>query len=128
MPTGDGFTASERHEIDKAIRLAETVCRYEISVFVGAADGEPRAFAERLHGALVAPDRSVLIMVDPTARALEVVTGPEARKELTDREVRLAVLQMQSTFAGGDIVGGIVQGLHMLSEYARKPRMLHAGT
>src|SRR4051794_2472792 len=94
VPGGDGFTASQRHQIDKAIRGAETVCRYEFSVYVGPAEGDPREFAERLHGALVAPDRSVLIMVDPVAHALEVVTGAEARRELEDHEVRLAVAEM----------------------------------
>ena len=53
MATGEAFTASARAEIDKAIRQAETMCRYEFSVFVGASEGETRPFAERLHAALV---------------------------------------------------------------------------
>lgn len=126
MPGGDGFTAAERQQIDKAIRDAETVCRYEFSVFVGRADGEPRAFAERLHAALVAPHRSVLLMVDPAGRFLEVVTGAEARRELEDHEVRLAIIEMQSQLALGDLVGGIVRGINMLAAYARKPPTLHA--
>ena len=77
------FRDSDRHEIDKAIRAAEQASRFEFSVFVGRAEGTPRGFAERLHGASVAPDRSVLVMVDPRARVIEVVTGdartPHAR-------------------------------------------------
>ena len=72
---GDAFSSAQRHEIDKAIRDAETLCRFEFSVFVGRADGESRPFAERLHAALVAPDRSVLVLVDPAAKQLEIVTG-----------------------------------------------------
>jgi uncharacterized membrane protein YgcG len=125
-PAGDPFTASERYEIDKAIRDAETICRFEFSVFVGASEGEARPFAERLHAVLAAPARSVLVMVDPAARIVEVVTGAEARRVLDDSEVRLAVLSMQSAFAAGDLVGGIIQGLSMLAEHARRPRMLHA--
>ena len=46
MPGGDGFTAAQRQQIDKAIRAGETVCRYEFSVYVGPAEGgDPRAFA-----------------------------------------------------------------------------------
>jgi hypothetical protein len=126
VPSGEGFTPAQRQQIDKAIRDAEMVCRYEFSVFVGPAEGDPRQFAERLHSALVAPNRSVLIMVDPAARHLEVVTGAEARRELEDHEVRLAVIEMQSQFALGDLVGGIVRGIHMLAAYARKPPTLHA--
>jgi hypothetical protein len=125
VPGGDGFTSAQRQQIDKAIRDAETVCRYEFSVFVGRAEGEPRAFAERLHSALVAPGHSILVMVDPAAHALEVVTGADARRELEDHEVRLAVVEMQSQLALGDLVGGIVRGINMLAAYARKPPTLH---
>lgn len=128
MPTGDGFDSSERLQIDKAIRAAETICRYEFSVYVGPADDEPRAFAERLHATLVAPDRSVMVMVDPAARVIEVVTGREARCELGDNEVRLAIIEMQSHFVEGDLVGGLVRGITMLAAYARKPRTLHSST
>jgi hypothetical protein len=126
VPSGDGFTHAERQQIDKAIRDAEMVSRYEFSVFVGPAEGEPRAFAERLHSALVAPHRSVLLMVDPSARVLEVVTGSEARRELEDHEVRLAIIEMQSQLAYGDLVGGIVRGVNMLAAHARRPPTLHA--
>lgn len=128
MHAGDAFSASERHDIDKAIRDAETVSRYEFSVFVGAAEQESRPFAERLHATLTAPERSVLVMVDPAARILEIVTGTEVRRALDDAEVRLAAVAMQSAFADGDLVGGITRGVMMLAEHARKPRTLHAGS
>ena len=126
MPAGDAFSAAQRHEIDKAIRDAEIMCRYEFSVYVGASDGETRPFAERLHAALTAPARSVLVLVDPAARIVEIVTGAEVRRDLEDGEVRLAVLSMQTAFAAGDLVGGITQGVMMLADHARRPRMLHA--
>ena len=127
MPAGEGFTAAQRQQIDKAIRQAETSCRFEFSVYVGAAEGEPRAFAARLHGALVAPDRSVLILVDPDARVVEVVTGAEVRRSLDDRSVSLAVVEMQSQFVLDDLSGGIVRGIHSLADCAtRTPRTLHA--
>ena len=126
MPAGDGFSPAQRQRIDRAIREAETVCRYEFSVYVGEAEGDPRGFAERLHGALVAPDRSVLLMIDPARRVLEVVTGAEARRELEDGEVALAVAEMQTHFAHQDLCAGIVRGIGMLAEHARKPPTLHA--
>ncbi|HEX6247529.1 MAG TPA: DUF5130 family protein [Nocardioidaceae bacterium] len=126
MPAGETFSAHERHEIDKAIRDAETVSRYEFSVFVGAAEEEARPFAERLHATLTAPERSVLVVVDPSSRILEIVTGSEVKRDLDDGAVQLAALAMQSAFAGGDLVGGIQRGVMMLAEHARKPRMLHA--
>lgn len=125
MGGGEAFTASQRHQIDKAIRDAEQMSRYEFSVYVGASEGETRPFAERLHAALAAPERSVLVLVDPAARIVEVVTGSEARRDLDDAEVKLAVLSMQSAFAAGDLVGGIVAGVHQLAEHARRPTLKH---
>lgn len=125
MAGGEGFTAEQRHDIDRAIRAAETVSRYEFSVFVGASEGEPHAFAHRLHAALVAPDRSVLVMVDPDARSVEVVTGGAVRRDLPDESVRLAIATMQSTFAAGDLAGGIKRGVAMLADAARQPETLH---
>lgn len=126
MPVGDGFSAEQRHDIDRAIRAAETVCRYEFSVFVGASEGEAGPFARRLHASLLAPSRSVLIMVDPAARLLEVITGSVVRRVLTDDAVRLAAVAMQSAFAEGDLVGGIKRGVAQLSEAAVEPHTLHA--
>ena len=120
------FTASQRVSLDQAIRAAEQVSRFEFSVFVGTAEGEPRPFAERLHAALSTPARSVLIMVDPAAHVVEVVTGVEVRRYLGDREVALAVLDMQGEFAGGDLVRGLRRGISMMGMSARAPRTLHA--
>lgn len=123
MSAGDAFSAAERSEIDKSIRRAETMCRFEFSVYVGASDGETRPFAERLHAALVAPGRSVLVLVDPAARIVEIVTGVEARRVLDDAEVALAALTMRTAFAAGDLVGGITAGVNQLAEHARRPSL-----
>jgi hypothetical protein len=128
VPSGEGFSSDQRFEIDRAIRAAETACRYEFSVYVGAADGEAGPFAQRLHAALVAPARSGLILVDPAARLLEVVTGSVVRRDLPDESVRLAAVAMQSAFSEGDLVGGIKRGLAQLAEAARKPATLHASS
>jgi uncharacterized membrane protein YgcG len=128
VASGDGFSADQRFEIDRAIRAAETVCRYEFSVYVGTADVEVRPFAERLHASLVAPARSVLILVDPAARLLEIVTGSVVRRDLSDEAVRLAAVAMESAFAEGDLVGGIKRGLAQLADAARKPATLHASS
>jgi uncharacterized membrane protein YgcG len=126
VPAGDGFSAQQRHDIDRAIRAAETVSRYEFSVFVGSSAGEAGPFARRLHAALTSPDRSVLVFVDPAARILEIITGSVVRRDLGDDAVRLAAVAMQASFAQGDLVGGIKRGLAQLSEAAAEPRTLHA--
>lgn len=126
MPAGDPFSSAERFALDDAIRKAEQLCRAEFSVFFGTADGHPRAFATSLLNSLVAPARSILIMVDPAARALEIVTGGHVRRTLTDKQVHIAAVHMESDFANGDLVGGLKRGIQMLAEQARPPETLHA--
>ena len=127
MAAGDAIRSADRVVLDETIRKAEQLARVEFSVFVGSAEGEPRQFATGLHASLVAPARSVLVMVDPTQRLLEVVTGSYVRRTLTDNEVELAVAAMQSDFAAGDLVGGLRRGILMLADHARAPQTLHAG-
>ena len=126
VAAGD-FSSAERYALDETIRKAEQQSRVEFSLFVGSAEGDPRAFATQLHNSLVAPTRSILILVDPDARALEIVTGGYVRRTLSDKEVELTALQMQTSFAEGDLVGGIKRGIAMLAEHARPQNTLHAG-
>ena len=125
MQAGEPFSSAQDAEIDRAIRGAETTCRFEFSVYVGAVDGPTQPFARRLHASLSSPDRSVLILVDPAARSLEVITGSVVRRSLSDDAVRLAVAGMQSAFSAGDMVGGIKHGVGQLADAARQPATLH---
>lgn len=124
--SGAHLSSAQRFEIDRAIRSAEQTSRCEFSVYVGRSDGPSRPFAERLHASLVAPQRSVLILVDPHGRQLEVVTGSAVRRTLSDREVGLAIVEMQSALAEGDLVTGITRGIGRLAEHARAQNTLHA--
>lgn len=127
MAAGELLSAADRLVLDRAIRLAEQTCRFEFSVYVGPTEGEgTRAWATRLHNRLVAPARSVLILVDPSRRATEVVTGGDVRIHLTDAEVELAVLAMSSEFADGNLLSGLQRGIAMLAEHARPQNTLHA--
>ena len=126
MAAGE-LTESDRLALDRTIRLAEQSCRFEFSVHVGPAEGgDTRAWATRLHNRLVVPSRSVLVLVDPVGRAIEVVTGGEVRRHLTDAEVELAVLSMSSEFAAGNLLAGLQRGIMMLAEHARPQNTLHA--
>ena len=127
MARGEWLSEADRLALDRAIRLAEQSCRFEFSVYVGPAESDDtRAWATRLHNRLVAPARSVLILLDPQRRAIEVVTGGDVRVHLSDAEVELAVLAMTSEFAAGNLLGGLQRGISMLAEHARPQNTLHA--
>lgn len=123
MPSGRGsdqpFTDGQVREISRACSTASSESGLFFSVFVGPVEGEIRDHAERLHAALGAvASRAVLVLVAPGDRQLEIVTGKESARRLSDRACALAALSMTTAFSGGDLVGGVVTGLRMLSEAA----------
>ncbi len=126
MPSGDGFSDRQRDDIARAIGAAERDTGLPFSVYVGPLGEHSRQHALGLHAALADPGRAVLVAVDPASRRLEIVTGAESRRWLDDRGAGLGALAMTTQFAGGDLAGGIVNGLVTLAEHARHPRVLHA--
>jgi uncharacterized membrane protein YgcG len=128
VPAGDAFTAVQRNEIAKAIADAERVSGRTFSVHVGPSTSDPREYAERLHAALDDPSTSVLIHVDPAARVLEIVTGSEVRRTLTNHQAALAAINMQSAFATGDLTRGLLAGLQQLAPLAKPEHSLHTDT
>jgi uncharacterized membrane protein YgcG len=127
VAAGEPLTEADRLALDRTIRVAEQSSRFEFSVYVGPAQGEDtRAWATRLHNRLVAPARSVMVIVDPRRRVIEVVTGGDVRRHLSDGEVELAVLAMSSEFASGNLLTGLQRGITMLAEHARPQNTLHA--
>lgn len=125
VPAGDNLSPGELNSLNRAIRGAESSSGLTFSVYVGTAEEDSRAYAERLHAALEAPERSVLVMCDPGFKALEIVTGTGARRVLDDVACGLAAASMQTSFMAGDIAGGLVLGVQQLGQAARQPRTLH---
>lgn len=125
MPVGEAFSPAQQEQINRAIEKAEREGGLQFAVYVGATDGDARIAAKALHRQMPDRSRAVLIYVDPASRALEIVTGTEATRVLDDRACSLAALSMTSTFAAGDLSGGIADGLRLLGEYAHRPPVLH---
>ena len=127
MPAGKAFSGRQVEDIERAISQAEQASGLHFSVYVGDVTGDLRDFGRRLLGALGADaDASVVVVVDPTARRLEILTGKQAAYHLDDRATALGALSMTTSLSAGDLRGGIVDGLRTLAEHARQPRTLHA--
>jgi hypothetical protein len=126
VPAGDSFTPAETERLMRAVQHAERISGLTFSVYVGVSEEDSRAYAERLHSALEDPPHSVLVMCDPGFRALEIVTGSQARRQLDDVECRLAAATMRTSFEADDIIGGLVHGIAQLGDAAYQPPTLHA--
>lgn len=131
MATGSGvrqsgLTLRQQERIEQAIERVREENALDVSVLVGDLEltslDQFRPAAEKLHAAL-GEDRapsSVLVVVAPGQRRIEVVTGPAVRRRVPDRVCALAVLSMTSAFGGGDLSGGIVDGLRQIADAAGK--------
>jgi len=121
-PLDQIFSFRELARLDEALTLSSRETGLRFTLYVGDLATPTRARAEELHahsGGGTA--EAVLIAVSPGQRVVEVVTGSAAARRLPDRACALAVLSMTTAFAGGDLVGGIVNGLRQLSDQAGRP-------
>ena len=133
MPSGDmlgiesglsPITQEERVDLQSVLAWARTISGYGFALYVGPLDGG-RADAVAQHAALRSPAGAVLVAVSPTQRRLEIVTGANVAVNLDDRACQLAAMSMTSSFAAGDLAGGLREGIVMLAEHARHPRVIH---
>ena len=114
------FSTRQLLRLDEALRSADQQTGLTFSVYIGELDAPSRESAEKLHKQIDGADHAVLIAVSPNQRKLEIVTGNEARKRISDRDAKLAGLSMAAAFAGGDLAGGILSGIDQLASHAGK--------
>jgi hypothetical protein len=116
------FSYRELARLDEALTMSSRETGLFFNLYLGDLGKRTRSRAEELHASSKAdPSDSVLIAVSPGQRVVEVVTGASAGRRLPDRACALAVLSMTSSFAAGDLVGGIINGLRQLSDQAGRP-------
>lgn len=121
-PRGDSdspLTRSELELLDDVMHEAERATGLRFAAYVGDLGSDTRAAAESLLRSL---DReapvAVLVAVSPAQRVVEVVTGSEAARRISDRAARLAVLSVTSSCGLGEIAQGVVNGLRILADQA----------
>ena len=112
------FTTRQLLRLDEALRVSDQQTGLTFSVYLGDLAEPVRQSAEALHKQVDHAATAVLIAVSPNQRILEIVTGSEARKRISDRDAKLAALSMAAAFAGGDLAGGILAGLDQLASHA----------
>ncbi len=134
MPGGDGFvlpdsaasplSEGQRTELTRLVEKARQICGYAFAVWIGPLpEGREGVLAQ--HNGLPYASSSILVAVDPTAHRIEVVTGRNVARVLDDRTCEFAALAMKSCFVANDLVGGIREGVTLLAEHSRHPRVLH---
>ena len=124
-PLDQIFSFQELARLDEALTMSSRETGLRFTLYVGDLGPQTRTRAEELHGSSGGHlAESVLIAVSPGQRVVEVVTGAGAARRIPDRACALAVLSMTGSFAAGDLVGGIVNGLRQMSDQAGHPQAL----
>ncbi|GGM63779.1 hypothetical protein GCM10012275_37940 [Longimycelium tulufanense] len=117
------FTPRQLALLDEALTVTSRETGLDFSIYFGDLGSDTRARAEQLHAMTARPSDAVLIAVSPGQRVVELVTGEESQRRLAERGCKLAVMSMVGFFKEGDLCGGLVSGLRMLSDQAgRAPR------
>jgi hypothetical protein len=113
------FTPVQLARLDEALTLSARTTGLGFSVYLGELGDDTRAMAEQLHAESgETASNAVLIAVSPGQRRVEIVTGADSSRRLPDRACNLAVMSMVASFKEGDLIGGLVSGLRMLTDQA----------
>ena len=121
-PAGEAdqpLTTGQLELLDDVIREAERFTGLRFSAYLGDLGDNSGAFAQGLLSGLGADAASsVLLAVSPGQRVVEVATGGEAARRITDRAARLAVLAVVSSCTDGDVPGALLTGIRILADQA----------
>jgi hypothetical protein len=112
------FTPAQLAQLDEALTLSSRSTGLDFSVYLGELGSNAHERAKELHASTERPAHHVLVAVSPGERVVEIVTGEESHRRLADRGAKLAVMSMVASFKEGDLAGGLVSGLRMLTDQA----------
>ncbi|MFM8894053.1 MAG: DUF5130 family protein [Actinomycetales bacterium] len=118
------FSASQVADLQRTVERAREISGLCFGLRVGPLP-QGRESAVAAHALLPDAARAVLVAVDPAQRLMEIVTGSVVTVHLDDRSCELAMLAMRSGFVAGDLVRGMKDGLDLLAQHARYPRVVN---
>ncbi len=105
--------------LDEVIGEAEKATGLRFSAYLGDLGENSRAGAVALlEGLRADAPYAVLVALSPGQRLVEIVTGSEAARRISDRAARLAALSVVSSAQNGDLAGALVSGIRTLADQA----------
>ncbi len=118
------FSEAQVKDLQRTVERAREISGLCFGLRVGPLP-QGRDSAVAAHALLPDAARAVLVAVDPAERLIEIVTGSGINAHLDDRSCELAILSMRSGFLAGDLVRGIKDGIDLLAQHARMPRVMN---
>lgn len=113
------FEPHELKKLDTVIAVAEQASGLRFAAYLGDLGEDSRAAAEGLLDSFGddAP-YTALVAISPGQRLVEIVTGEEAALRISERGARAAVLSVVAACSDGDLLGGLTNGIRILTDHA----------
>lgn len=118
----DVFTPRELVKLDEVLSTAEHATGLRFAAYLGDLGADARAHADGLLDSFGdEAEYTALVAVSPGQRQAQILTGAEAALRISERGTRAAVLSVVASCADGDLLGGLVNGIRILTDHAGGP-------
>lgn len=108
--------AGKRHRrVRDAVHVAEATTGLQFCAYLGPAQDDARALAERL---FAEAQPAVLLVVAPDVRRVEILTAPSARDRVPDDACRDAIARMTPALQGRRFDDALVTAIEHLASVA----------
>lgn len=113
------FTSRDLQQLDDVIARAEQATGLRFAAYLGDLGDDTRATADGIVDSFGedAP-YTALVAISPGQRIVEIVTGEEAALRISERGARSAVLSVVASCGDGDLLGGLTNGIRILTDHA----------
>lgn len=125
---GATFSQSEIDAFERALVEAEDRSGMRFALYVGGPESEPKEFATTLLSGQREPASTVVLVVDPDSRAVQIATGTEAARRINDADCDLAAANIQYESDRAGLASGIVNALNLLGGGGRELPIRNAGS
>jgi hypothetical protein len=110
------FHTMDLVRLDDELTYGTRACKARLAVYIGDLGEDSAARARELLQKVPAPDKAVLLAVDPNGHAIEVVYGAGVRCRGAQTAAPQAVAAAASEFkSSGDLMRGIIRAVRVLA-------------
>ena len=113
------FSTMDLVRVDDALTYGSRRSGSRFAVYIGDLGEDTAARARELLAAVPTPNNAVLLAVSPDQQAIEVVYGADLRGRGVESAAPLGVSTAASEFREGDLIGGLVSAIRVMSDAVR---------
>ena len=109
------FSIKDLVAVDDALKYGSRASKARFAIYLGDLGSDTAARAREILAKVPTPDNAVLLAVSPDQGAIEVVYGSHVRGRGAESAAPKGVAAAASEFERGDLVGGLVSAVRVLS-------------